>query len=376
MSLEVRIRIKTSYRMLDVQFTQDHGTMALLGEKDGAMSEVLRCIAGIRTPDEGRIVLDGTVLYDSLAGVNLPPAARRVGYLFPGGALFPTMSIEENIRMALLGGGTALLSAEDKAGHASPAVIHSRVSEFLRDYHLDGLGGSYPCELSEIQQRQAAFARMMASDPRLVLLDDPFARLDSYRKAAVLQEIRKTLKTHHLPAVLASTDLDEVYAMGDAVTAIRDGKSEPMQVKEDFYDHPETLQAALLSGCRNIGAARLLNPYHALVPAWGMLFSFRASDDTPVRFPERLQAIAIKERDLMTQPPQDEDGHKVPYYRIPVYRAYVEEERNDLSLHYSPCRKEGGAELVYTVPKGQTTREALLSLKRLYVRADHILQLT
>lgn len=375
MSLEVRIRIRTKYRMLDVQFTADHGTMALLGEKDDAMSQTLRCIAGIETPDEGRIVLDGTVLYDSLAGVNLPPAARRVGYLFPGGALFPTMSIEENIRMALLGGGTALLGDGEGAKHARPAVIDTKVSEFLRDYHLDGLGGSYPYELSPIQQRQAAFARMMAGDPRLVLLDNPFTAYDSYRKADAIREIRDLLRTRHLQAVLASTDLDEVYAMGDSVAAIRDGKSEPMQRKDDFYEHPETLQAALLSGCRNIGDARCLDPYHALVSTWGTLFSFRGSDGALERFEDAFKAIAIKERDFVTEPPLDDAGCRIPAYRFSVYRPHIEEGRNDYHLLFSPARRDIGTELCYTVAKAQSNRETLLSIQRLYVKADNILRL-
>lgn len=362
--------------MLDVSLSSDSGTMALLGEKDGAMALTLRCIAGIETPDEGRIALDGTVFYDSLAGINLPPAARRVGYLFPGGALFPTMSLEENIRMALLGGGQELLRASDENGQDRPAIINNKVSEFLRDYHLDGLGGSYPAELSPLQQRQAAFARMMASNPRLVLLDNPFDALDDYRKADALHEMRQILLSHNLPAVLASTDLDEVYAMGDNVTAIRGGKSEPMQKKDDFFAHPKTLQAALLAGCRNIGDARLIDPYHALVPAWGTMFHFRDEQGAPVKFPQGIRAIGIGERDLVLEPPQDDAGRRLPSYRFSVYRPRIEEQRNDYTLVFSPCRREGGAELCYTVPRNQTTRDEMLSIRRLYIKADNILRLT
>lgn len=374
MALEVRIRIKNRQGMLDVQFRQAGGTMALLGEKDGTMSRVLRCIAGIETPDEGRIVFDDTVLYDSLAGINLPPAARRVGYLFPGGALFPTMTVEANIRMALLGGGRDLVVTPESK-HAQPAIIDTKVSEFLRDYHLDGLGGSYPGELSPVQQRQAAFARMMAGNPRLVLLDDPFAALDDYRKADVVREIRQLLQTRSLPAVLASTDLDEVYAMGDSVTAIRGGKSEPMQMKADFYEHPETLQAALLGGCRNIGDVRLLDPCHALVPAWGTLFSFRDAQGTLQRLPAGLKAMAIKPRDFLTEPPRDAQGHRLPCYKFSIYRPRIEEERNDYSLIFSPNRREGGGELVYTVPKTADARTALMGIRRLYVAEGNILRL-
>lgn len=375
MSLDVRIRKLTKQGMIDVQFSLDHGTMALLGEKDPAMSLTLRCIAGIETPDEGRIVLNDTVLYDSLSGIDLPPAQRRVGYLFPGGALFPTMSIEQNIRLALLAGGRDLLCTEDAARPLQPAVVDTKVSEFLLAYHLDGLGGSYPAELSQRQRQQAAFARMMAGNPRLVLLDDPFAALEDYRKADVLHETRQILRSKELPVVFASTDLDEVYAMGDRVTAIRGGKSEPVQMREDFFRHPETLQAALLAGCRNIGKARLLDPCHALVSDWGTLFSFRDEQGDLVRFPAGLKAIGIRERDFVTEPPVDDAGHRMPCCRFSVYRPRVEEERNDYNLIYSPNRREIGTQLCYTVPKSQTSREELLQIRRLYVEGDNILRL-
>lgn len=372
--LEVRIRKKIKGGVLDVSFTSAGGTFALLGEKDGILPLTLRCIAGIETPDEGRIALDDTVLYDSLAGINLPPARRRVGYLFPGGALFPTMSIEQNIRLALMGGGIGLLR-EEGAKQVRPAVIDTKVQEFLRTYHLDGLGGNYPRDLSPIQQQQAAFARMMAGNPRLILLDDPFRMLDSYRKADVLHEVQGIIQSKGIQALLASTDLDEVYTMGDHIAAIRGGKSEPMQGKEEFFAHPGTLQAAILTGVRNIGEARLLDPYHALVPAWGTLFCFRDAQGEPERLPANLKAIGIRACDFLTAQPPKEDGQKVSTYKFSVYRPAFGETRTEREVQFCPCRK-GESSMVMSVPKAAPVQEDLASLQRVYVRTDRILRLT
>lgn len=374
MSLEVRIRKKIKGGVLDVSFHSPGGTFALLGEKDGILSLTLRCIAGIETPDEGRIALDDTVLFDSLAGINLPPAKRRVGYLFPGGALFPTLTIEQNIRLALLGGGIGLVQ-EEGAKQVRPAVVDTKVQEFLREYHLDGLGGNYPKDLSLIQQQQAAFARMMAGNPRLILLDDPFGALDGYRKAEVLHEMQGIVEGKGIQAVLASTDLDEVYAMGDSIAAIRGGKSEPMQGKEEFFAHPGTVQAAILVGVRNIGEARLLDPYHALVPAWGTLFCFRNDKGEPVKLPADLKAIGIHAGDFMTAQPPKEDGQKVPTYKFPVYRPVYGETRTEREVRFCPCRK-GEETMVMSMPKAGTSPVDPASVQRVYVRTDRILRLT
>lgn len=374
MSLEVRIRKRIKGGVLDVRFEADSGIFALLGEKDGMMTLVLKCIAGIETPDEGRIALNGVVLYDSLAGIHLPPARRRVGYLFPGGALFPTMTVEQNLRMALMGGGIGLVQ-ENGERRVRPAVVDTKVSEFLREYQLDGLGGMMPGDLSPAQRQQAAFARMMAGNPQLVLLDDPFLALDGYRKADVLRQMQGVIQRQNIMAVLASTDLDEVYAMGDNVAAIRSGRSEPMQGKDAFFEHPGTLQAAILTGVGNIGEARLVDPCHALVPAWGTLFSFRDENGALEKLPTGLKAIGIRAQDLTDHAPQDEDGKRIPSYHFSVYRPVTSQTRLEREVRFCPCRR-GEDVMVMAMPKAGDPQPDAVAVQRVYVRTDRILRLT
>lgn len=278
MSLEVQIRKKlNSGTMLNVSFEVSEGNCALLGESGSGKSAVLRCIAGLETPDEGRIVLDGEVLYDSLQKINLPPQKRRIGYLFSGYALFPDMTVEENLHMALLAGGRDAMRQET-IGAGSRTALVVATNNYLHDYHLDGLGGYYPEELSLVQQQRAAMARLMAATPRLVLLDDPFQRLNAYQKADMLEEVRDLLAGKKHPCVFASEDRDEVYAMGGSICVLHDGRSQMAQKKDDFFRHPETISGALLAGVRNVVNVRMLNEYHAVSDDWGIVFCFREKE--------------------------------------------------------------------------------------------------
>ena len=152
---------------LDAAFTTDSGAVTgLLGASGCGKSVTLRCIAGIETPDEGHIELDGEVLFDSAAHINLSPQRRRVGYLFQNYALFPNMTVEQNIAAGV----------RDKAGRKETAerLIHA--------FYLEGNEHKYPRQLSGGQQQRVALARILANEPRALLLDEPFSALDSYLK--------------------------------------------------------------------------------------------------------------------------------------------------------------------------------------------------
>ncbi len=143
-------------------------SLALLGASGCGKSMTLKCIAGIVTPDRGRIVLNGRVLFDSEAGIDLPPQQRRVGYLFQNYALFPNMTVEKNILCGIRSGSKA-----EKAAALS-ATLHR--------FRLEDLEKRYPAQLSGGQQQRVALARILCSQPEVILLDEPFSALDSYLK--------------------------------------------------------------------------------------------------------------------------------------------------------------------------------------------------
>ena len=147
---------------LDVEFSAGNEVLALLGGSGSGKSMTLRCIAGVETPDRGRIIVDGQVFFDSEKHINLTPQQRRVGILFQNYALFPTMTVLENIMTGVRTG-----RKREKWQAAEAALIR---------YQLEGLGDRYPAELSGGQQQRAALARILVGNPRILMLDEPFLR--------------------------------------------------------------------------------------------------------------------------------------------------------------------------------------------------------
>ena len=247
MSLQVDVRKSFGPTFaLDVSFEVEAAdeTLALLGPSGCGKSMTLKCIAGIVTPDEGRIVLNGRVLFDSAVGVNLRPQERRVGYLFQNYALFPNMTVEQNIAVGVLGKG--------KEGRAQT------VARQVAAFRLDGLQKKRPAQLSGGQQQRVALARIMASEPELLLLDEPFSALDGYLRWQLELELTDTLRAFPGGTVYVSHNRDEVYRMCDSVCVISQGRSEQKLSVPELFATPTSLPAALISGCKNVSRARVV----------------------------------------------------------------------------------------------------------------------
>ena len=240
---------------LQVRFEAEREIMALLGPSGCGKSMTLKCIAGIRRPDRGRIVLGDRVLFDSEAGINLPPQKRRVGYLFQQYALFPNMTVEQNI----LAGARRGTRQERRAAAA----------DMVRTFRLEGLEGLRPSQLSGGQQQRAALARILAGQPELLLLDEPFSALDEHLKWQLELELADTLKTFPGGVLFVSHSRDEVYRLCDTVCVLTQGKSDPKETIKELFAAPATLGAALISGCKNISPAQV-RPEGLFCPDWGV----------------------------------------------------------------------------------------------------------
>ena len=164
MSLYVDIEKHLPGFHLRTSFEAGNEILSILGASGCGKSLTLKCIAGIETPDRGRIVLDGRVLFDSQKRINLPVRDRKIGYLFQTYALFPHMTVRENIACGL--------TSRDR----------SFVGSWVEKFYLSGLEDHYPSQLSGGQQQRTALARMLASRPSLIMLDEPFSALDDYLK--------------------------------------------------------------------------------------------------------------------------------------------------------------------------------------------------
>lgn len=263
--LSVNIKKRLGGFHLDVQFEAREGIFALLGASGCGKSMTLKCIAGIERPDEGRIVLGERVLFDSTARIDLPPQQRRVGYLFQSYALFPHMTVRQNIAAGVQ--------------HKGKAVREEKVREKIQSFYLEGMEDKYPFQLSGGQQQRVALARIFASEPEILLLDEPFSALDSYLKWQVEQELVTTLEAFPGTTVFVSHNRDEVYRLCQQVCLLSVGKSEEVSSVRSLYHSPRTLSAALLSGCKNYSRAQRVDSRHVRALDWGV--NFTCSRDIP-----------------------------------------------------------------------------------------------
>ena len=256
MALSVDIQKRLGGFRLQAQFEAEDERLALLGASGCGKSVTLRCIAGILTPDEGKIILDGVTLFDSAARVNLPPQRRKVGYLFQQYALFPNMTVRQNIAAAVRERGRR----------------EETVSRLLRQFQLEQAAGQRPGQLSGGQQQRAALARILASEPRALLLDEPFSALDSYLKYQLELELMDTLDQFPGTVLWVSHDRGEVFRTCQRVCVIDQGRSCAVQSLSQLFHAPGTEAAARLSGCKNYADA-VPRGEAVLLPEWNLTLS-------------------------------------------------------------------------------------------------------
>lgn len=259
MGLFVDIKKKAGDFTLQVKFETDREVFGLLGASGCGKSLTLRCIAGVETPDEGIIRLDDMVLFDSTRKINVPIRKRRIGYLFQDYALFPNMTVFQNI----------LCGAGDK----------ERAEEYLRKFYLEEQRNLYPSKLSGGQKQRTALARMLAANPRVVMMDEPFSALDSYLKMQLEREIMSFIEAFDGSVIFVSHDRNEVYRLTDTIGVMENGRLAGIQPKQELFRTPKTLAAARMMGCQNM--TRLGNwlpgGYEAL--DWGILLSPNGETD-------------------------------------------------------------------------------------------------
>ncbi len=286
MSLSVRIKKGLGSFMLDVNFQADNGITCLLGASGCGKSMTLKCIAGIERPDEGYIELDGRVLYDSERGINLPPQARRVGYLFQNYALFPNMTVRQNILCGL--------NREKDRG-----VREDRLRDMLRMMQLEGLEERKPAQLSGGQQQRVALARILVNDPQILLLDEPFSALDSNLRDSLKVELRDLLKRFGREVLMVTHDRNEAYNMSREIAVMDGGRLLTVKPTKALFADPGSVQAAVLTGCKNIAKARRVDDHTVEVPDWGLRLETRQA----VR--EDLCAVGVRAHYFNPAAPQN-----------------------------------------------------------------------
>lgn len=243
--LEVSITKKLRNFTLDVNFKTDNNVLALLGSSGSGKSMTLKCIAGVEKPDNGKIILDGEILFDSNQGICLSPQKRRVGLLFQNYALFPMMTVLQNVLCGC---------------HYIPRKIRKeRAMYIIEKFGLGGLEKVYPKRLSGGQQQRVALARMIASNPQLLLFDEPFSALDTHLRRQLNKLVSDILKDFGGAAIFVSHDSSEAFRLCPVIAIMEHGKITVHKDRLSLFKNPETITAAQLIGCENILPVRSEN---------------------------------------------------------------------------------------------------------------------
>ena len=241
---------------LDVDFELKKGCLGILGPSGCGKSMTLKSIAGIVTPDSGIISLaadEETTYFNSKQKINLKPQKRNVGYLFQNYALFPNMTVEDNIAVGV--------SKDDS----------KTVSEMIKRFHLEGLEKRYPRQLSGGQQQRVALARILAYGPDVILLDEPFSAMDTFLKEQLRLELVNSLKDFDGFSVLVTHDRDEAFQFCDELIILDKGKIIAKGETHEIFENPKKVEVARLTGCKNISRIEVLDDYHVKSLDWGIV---------------------------------------------------------------------------------------------------------
>jgi ABC-type sulfate/molybdate transport systems ATPase subunit len=293
--LELRILRRLPGFTLDVSWEADERVVALFGPSGSGKTLTLQCLAGLLTPEAGRIVLDGRVFFDSRQGVDLPSQRRRLGYVFQGYALFPHLTVAANIAYGLRGWSRAERAA--------------RTAAVIERLGLSGLERCYPNELSGGQQQRVALGRALASDPDLLLLDEPLSALDPPLRRELREDLGRTLREWGKATVLVTHDLEEAYQLADRIVVYDRGRVVQAAPKAALLWQPTSAAVARLIGVRNLleGIVAKATPEILQLRWRGQL----------------LEAVNSPSRPLLPSP-----GTVVPFFVRPEYVRLIRKDRS------------------------------------------------
>lgn len=348
MAVSVDIEKKLHGFTLKVKLESDGSPMGILGASGSGKSMTLRCIAGIQTPDSGRIVVNDKVLFDSEKKINLKPQERKVGYLFQNYALFPTMTVEKNIACGYRG---------DKK------QLKAKVADYIERYQLNGLEKRYPGQLSGGQQQRVALARMMIGEPEVILLDEPFSALDGYLKDVLQREMQDFLKDYPGDMILVTHSRDEAYKFCRELSIVHEGRILVTGKTKQLFERPGLLEAAKLTGCKNFSRAEMLGPHEIYAADWKMKLHTEENVDEDITY------VGIRGHWIR---PESEPGENCMAVQVDQYIETTFEHQYMIRNK----AKENAAGLWWMRPKNSFTEDPDKDLPEyLYFPPEHLMLL-
>jgi molybdate transport system ATP-binding protein len=304
---------------LEVEFKAAAGVTVLFGSSGAGKTLTLDAIAGFIKPGSGRILLDDEILFDAAAGVNLPPRRRNCGYVFQNYALFPHMTLKENL----------LFAAERR-----PRLErHRRVGEMLERFHLGEVAGRRPHEVSGGEKQRCSIARALIGGPKLLLLDEPARGLDAPLRTELCDVLRQVRAEYNVPILMVTHDLDECFAVGDEMLVLREGRIVQSGAPRKVLDQPASVEVARLLGIPNLFQVEIT----ALDP--GRNTSRVRLDQcelTGPYFPGRLKGdrvwLYVRAEELRAR---EADGAHPPANRVPARLLRVSERAQGVRLEFA-----------------------------------------
>ena len=295
LSLFVDIVKEMDIFQLKVCFDSNKTCLGLLGESGSGKSMTLRCIAGLETPTFGKIILNDRVLFDSEKKINVKAKDRKVGFLFQNYALFPNMTVYDNISFGL-----------NKVTKAEKQKI---IKDKLKLMKLEDFEDRYPGELSGGQQQRVALARALVINPEVLLLDEPFSALDNHIKNQVEKELLKLLADYNGNTIFVTHNMDEAYRICDSLVVLNKGKVVASGLKKDIFEAPPNVSSAKLTGCKNISKIKVLENGYVKAVDWGVTLKVNNDNET-------FSHIGIRAHDIKITNKEDINTFKFTIVRM------------------------------------------------------------
>lgn len=288
MSLYIDITKNLSSFNLDVSMESKSGIIGFLGASGSGKSMTLKCIAGLEKPSKGKIVINNKVLFDSEEKINIKTRDRRVGFLFQNYALFPHMTIKDNIEIGL-----------DKISKVEKGKLSYN---YIKKFGLEGLENRYPWQLSGGQQQRVALARALITSPDILLLDEPFSALDNHLRASMERELVDILKDYKGTVVFVTHDIAEAYRICDKIIVFDGGKAKDIRDKNALFKAPQSLAEAKLTGCKNISKAKKLDNNFIFAEEWNLKLKCLAD------IKDNINYIAIRSHNIKLYKDEEEEN--------------------------------------------------------------------
>ncbi len=235
--VDVKLARKDGFQ-LNAEFTLAPGITMLLGPSGAGKTTLLDCIAGLVQPDRGRITVGQTVLFDRDQAISVPVRRRRCGYLFQDLALFPHMTVRQNIEYGL--------------AHLGPEERLRRVTRVADAFHIQELSDRRPSAISGGEQQRVAVARALVTDPDFLLLDEPLTALDPATKSRIVEDLRAWNASHGIPILFVTHERSEAYALGERVLVLEQGSIVAEGTPHEVLDSPRREAVAQLAGFENV----------------------------------------------------------------------------------------------------------------------------